>query len=106
MVGDVNLLDVHGMRRVDHNPPHFKSIVLDKKIPPKFLTDWIYLNLSGRFYLSDYVSIDEINHRVKNVNQLYTACQSMLVSFEDESELTYLCLSLDNIIENFSTLNY
>lgn len=102
--GDVNLLDIHGMRRVEHNPPHFKSIVLEKKIPPKVLIDWIYLNLSGRFHISDYFSLTEINERANSaINQ---SCQSILVSFEDGSELTFLCLSLDNIIENFSTLNY
>lgn len=49
--GEVNPLNVHGLRELDHCPPHFTLVTVnyfdynDRKI-----RDWIYENLSGRFY--------------------------------------------------------
>ena len=53
--GEPNPLNVFGLRKLDHCPPHFERVVFDIKTSEKQITDWIHENLSGRFYLGDAV---------------------------------------------------
>lgn len=61
--GDANPLAVFGMRRLDHCPPHFTSVDFSTYVDDKAITDWIWTNLSGRFYYGD-VCIDSSGNRV------------------------------------------
>ena len=52
--GEPNPLSVFGLRRIEHCPPHFISIFFSIYTQEKTITDWIYTNLTGRFYLNDH----------------------------------------------------
>jgi hypothetical protein len=50
---EVNPLAVFGLRRVEHCPPHFITVCFDAYVPEKHISDWIWENLSERFYIGD-----------------------------------------------------
>lgn len=83
--GEVNPLSVHGIQRSGWCPPHFTKITIDH-IPEKPLIDWIYENLSGRFYV-DVVDILEGNTYVRHLH----------IGFEDAGEATYFNLFLPEL---------
>ena len=85
--GEINPLDVHAMRRMDHCPPHFARVVFDIATDDKTITDWVYTNLAGRFYYGDHHHKDE-----QGRNHL-----SKLLAFEIHSEATYFVLLMDQI---------
>lgn len=50
-----NPLAVFGLRRLeDHCPDHFVTVDFDIKCQEKNILDWVWTNLSGRFYFGDY----------------------------------------------------
>ena len=57
--GEVNPLNVFGLRRMEHCPPHFVRVDFDLKTEEKQIIDWIYEHLEGRFYFSDAYSVDD-----------------------------------------------
>ena len=85
--GEANPLTVFGLRRVDHCPPHFTRVLFDLHTTEKAITDWIWENLSGRFYIGD--------------EYIETAGESMhmqkLVAFEIAGEASYFSLIFDTI---------
>ena len=52
--GEANPLSVFGLRDVDWCPPHFTTVDFDSKTNDKVIIDWIWANLSGRFYFGDH----------------------------------------------------
>ena len=56
--GEVNPLNVFGLRRMEHCPPHFVRVDFDLKTEEKQITDWIYEHLAGRFYFGDTYNLD------------------------------------------------
>ena len=84
---EVNPLNVFGLRRVEHCPPHFEHITFDLRASEKAITDWIHENLRGRFYFGDYYLITDAGS--------VALCKS--VAFEEPSELSYFGLFLDSI---------
>jgi hypothetical protein len=84
--GEVNPLNVFGLRRLDHCPPHFEKILFDLKCEIKIVSDWIYTNLEGRFYLGDH------SYSQDGVFTIQT-----LAAFERASDASYLGLMLDQI---------
>jgi hypothetical protein len=86
-IRDINPLSVHGMRRLDHCPPHFERIVFDLYTDEKNITDWVYVNCAGRFFFGDYYSIDAQNRR--------QMCK--LLAFENHSEASYFGLFADQL---------
>lgn len=48
-----NLLNLFDLRRLNHYPPHFYAVDFDLSTNEKVISDWIWLHLSGRFYLGD-----------------------------------------------------
>jgi len=50
---EANPLAVWGLRRLEHRPVHFTSVDFDVKCPEKDISDWIWNNLSGRFWFGD-----------------------------------------------------
>lgn len=83
---EVNPLNVFGLRRLEHCPPHFEKLHFDLRATEKAITDWVYENLAGRFYFNDHYA---------TTNGKLTLCKC--IAFEDSSELSYFGLFLDTI---------
>ena len=77
-----NPLNVHNLRVLNHCPPHFYAVDFDLSCPAKQLSDWIYVNLSGRFYFGEVAEGRKLYHRA---------------AFEIHSEASYFALSLSDI---------
>ena len=82
--GEINPLNVFGLRQMGHCPPHFEKVTFDRSTSEKNIINWIYENLSGRFW---YGYIGSANHR----DGVVTNC----VAFEVKSEASYFTLMLD-----------
>jgi hypothetical protein len=52
--GEANPLVVFGLRQLKHCPPHFTPVDFKIRVQSKVISDWIWDNLSGRFYYGDY----------------------------------------------------
>jgi len=85
---EVNPLSVFGLRRVDHCPTHFTKFTFDLQTNDKSVTDWIYENLTGRFYYGDEYYLHESNGKVG---------MSKCAAFEIPGEASYFALQLDTI---------
>lgn len=83
--GEINPLNVFGLRELDHCPPHFYRICFDLKTQEKRIKDWVYENLEGRFWMGDAF------YQSDNGNTLMQKC----VAFEEHSEASYFSLFLD-----------
>lgn len=51
---EVNPLAVFGLRELEHCPPHFSRVTFDLKVGEKAIKDWIWENVTGRFWVGDY----------------------------------------------------
>ena len=84
--GEANPLSV--IRRLEHCPPHFTSVDFDVHCDEKVITDWIWGNLSGRFYFGDIYK--------ENFTGLgITVCKR--ASFEQGAEASFFGMMLDSI---------
>jgi hypothetical protein len=84
---EVNPLAVFGIRRVEHCPPHFTKVEFDLRTMEKNISDWIWANLSGRFFYGDlYYSSDA-------GSVAFHKC----VAFEIPGEASMFSLILDQI---------
>lgn len=90
--GEVNPLDVFGLRRLHYCPYHFETVVFDLQTNEKTITDWIYENLLGRFYVGDTIQWDPVR------NQFVI---EKTAGFEKHSEASYFGLVLSNINKSF-----
>lgn len=84
-----NLLDVFGIRKLNHCPPHFEKVVFDLRTDIKGITDWIYENLSGRFYIGDAY--------IPNPDDVKQMSIQKVVAFELHEEASFFGLFLPNI---------
>lgn len=82
-----NPLNVHGLRQLGHCPPHFTPVLFDLAVQEKELTDWIYENLSGRFFSG------QVDVRQESGKYARQQC----IAFENASEASYLALFLPQI---------
>jgi len=81
-----NPLSVHQLRRMEYCPPHFSQVSFTSQSSDKDVTDWIWENLTGRFFFGDiYV------HNGTGYDLVKCA------SFEDAGESSYFALMLDTI---------
>ena len=85
--GEVNPLNVHGLRRLEHCPPHFLCVYFDLSVDATVISDWVYTNLSGRFYFADATLMDSAGKRT----------MQKVLAFEEHSEATYFGLYVDQI---------
>lgn len=85
--GEVNPLNVHGLREISWCPPHFTKVNFQSYITEKVLKDWLYENLSGRFY----VGVVDVS---KSPNG---STRNQLVAFEIPGEASYFSLFLTQI---------
>jgi hypothetical protein len=84
---EVNPLAVFGLRELEHCPPHFIKVEFDLKTADKAISDWIWTNLSGRFWYGDWYSKDE------SYNVTFQKC----AAFESPGEASMFALMLDQI---------
>lgn len=94
--GEINPLDVFGLRQLDHCPPHFEIVTFSLRTNVKNITDWIYENLSGRFYIGDYFAVIEGENKKEMLK---------VVGFELHEEASYFGLFLPNINNTFFSLD-
>jgi hypothetical protein len=80
--GEVNPLNVHGLRQLKHCPLHFERVEFVPIVTVKHLSDWVFENLEGRFYVGN---IDTPQQRLA------------VVAFELASEASYFSLLLPQI---------
>lgn len=90
--GEINLLNIFGLREISHCPPHFFKVKFDLKTSEKAIIDWVYEHLSGRFWIGDVYSESE------NDSFQLEKC----VAFEIHAEASYFSLMLDT----FNTWEY
>jgi hypothetical protein len=84
---EVNPLAVFGLRKVDHCPPHFIPVTFDARVSGKDISDWVYANTEGRFYLGDRYTTNDDN----------AISMVKCVAFEIAGEASYFALQLDQI---------
>lgn len=84
---EANPLAVFGLRELEHCPPHFTQVYFDAKCRDKTISDWVWVNLSGRFWLGDWYYKDSSN------NVHIQKC----VAFELPGEASMFALVLDQI---------
>lgn len=83
---EINYLNLHDMRRMEHCPPHFLQVFFELAGNEKSISDWIYENLSGRFYFGNW-------YKVINGYPIMHFC----AAFENHSEASYFSLVLSEI---------
>lgn len=84
----VNPLNVHGLRRLAHCPPHFTVVNFDNRAGEKRIADWVYENLEGRFWLGNQYVREPSTGETKIKNG---------IGFELPAEASYFLLLLDQI---------
>lgn len=85
--GDVNPLNVFGLRETTHCPPHFQQVSFDLRTDISKVKNWVYEHLDGRFWIGDRYYTDG------HGNVAMQKC----VAFEEHSEASYFSLILDQI---------
>lgn len=85
--GEANPLTVHGLREMEHCPPHFVQVKFDLRSNRKQVTDWIWENFEGRFWFGDWFDINSSGQCVM------TTC----AAFEIPGEASMFSLMLDQI---------
>jgi hypothetical protein len=72
---------------MDHCPPHFVTIKFSLRTNEKNISDWIWENLDGRFFLGDDYSQNESG----------SISMEKVAAFEQAGEASYFTLILDTI---------
>ena len=85
--GEVNPLNVFGLRKLEHCPPHFERVSFENFVTDKIVSDWIYEHLTGRFY----VGFQDVTRNGAPFQR------QMNVGFELASEASYFSLFLPQI---------
>ena len=91
--GEANPLNIFGLRQLTHCPPHFEQVQFDLYVATKNLTDWIYENLEGRFYIGQITV-------TKYPNTAKPTFIKTVVGFEHPSEATYFSMFLPQLNAN------
>lgn len=81
-----NPLNLFNLRRVEHCPPHFYAVDFDQVSNDKKISDWIWENLTGRFFLDDAIVLESGNRTIVK-----------RAAFEIHGEATYFALQLPEI---------
>jgi hypothetical protein len=85
--GEVNKLEVFGLRELERCPPHFTKVQFDLKTSEKDISDWVWTNLTGRFWYGDYY------YKTPDGSVAF----SKLMAFELPGEASMFALILDQI---------
>jgi hypothetical protein len=84
---EVNPLAVFGLRELEHCPLHFTKIQFDLRANQKTISDWVWSNLSGRFWYGDWYYKDDAG------NVQTQKC----MAFEIPGEASMFALMLDQL---------
>jgi hypothetical protein len=85
--GEANPLTVHGLREMSHCPPHFIQVQFELRYNYKQISDWIWENFQGRFWIGD------VYYQTSVGPIAMTAC----AAFESPGEASMFSLCLDQI---------
>jgi hypothetical protein len=85
--GEVNPLAVFGLRQLDHCSPHFTRVDFNLSTNEKVISDWIWANCIGRFWIGDRYYKREDN----------TVDFQKCAAFEIPGEASMFALILDQI---------
>jgi len=91
--GEANPLTVHGLRELARCPPHFVQVKFELRNRYKQITDWIWENFEGRFWIGD------IYYPTERGSIAMTAC----AAFELAGEASMFSLMLDQIQQTYYT---
>lgn len=91
--GEANPLTVHGLRELARCPPHFVQVKFELRNGYKQITDWIWENFEGRFWIGD------IYYPTERGSIAMTAC----AAFELAGEASMFSLMLDQIQQTYYT---
>jgi hypothetical protein len=84
--GEINPLNVFGLRRVEFLPLHFTPVYFDIRTDEKRLTDWIYEHLTGRFFFDKRYYKNETGTHL-----------GMCAAFEIPEEASFFALNLSSV---------
>ena len=92
--GEVNALNVLGLRKLSFIPEHFSKIKIEEKVDIKSLERWISYNLNSRFSVVVSNTLDS-NKKIIQVTE---------IGLEDPKELTLLTLGCAILYKNKGTI--
>lgn len=92
--GEVNALNVLGLRKLSFIPEHFSKIKIEEKVDIKSLERWINYNLNSRFSVVVSNVLDS-NKKIIQVTE---------IGLEDPKELTLLTLGCTILYKNKGTI--
>lgn len=78
------------MRRTEYCPPHFYAVDFDLSTNEKKIVNWIWSNLSGRFFFGD-------TFKVVSSEQYRKSHLHKRAAFEIHSEASYFAMLLNDI---------
>ena|ERR1035437_2440333 len=84
---EINSLAVFGLRELEHCPPHFVKVEFALATEEKNITDWIWANLEGRFWVGDWYT------KTTEKKITFQRC----AAFEIPGEASFFVLQLDRI---------
>lgn len=82
---DANPLAVFGMREMKVCPKHFEKVTVGYSLETRLISDWIYENTDGRFYLSQTSNI--------------AGTKQLTVGFEVHFEATFFAMRLPELLQ-------
>ena len=103
--GEVNPLTVHNLREMDFCPPHFTVVSFELRGQKKEVTDWIWENLTGRFWIGEVYEENNVTDKLSNLKngtntQILNVGITYAVAFEIPGEASMFALLLDKIQTN------
>jgi len=87
--GTPNPLNFFNLRRVNFPASHFEYIVLEDNslMFVKKINNWIFNTLNSRYYIGNYIALDNTNTIVYKVN----------VGFESAKELSFFIMACPHL---------
>lgn len=80
--GQVNALNVLGLRKLKFIPKHFCKISIKHHVDSKMIEEWINFNLNSRYAIQNTCGLDQNNKMISVIE----------IGIEDPKELTLLSL--------------
>jgi hypothetical protein len=85
--GKVNPLNVLGLRRLTHIPPHFAKMTTSKVDKFDIIENWVYTKLDSRFCIRKTYKVNDENKIVEIIE----------IGVEDPKELSMLSLGCPHL---------
>lgn len=85
--GEINALNVLGLRKLSFIPDHFVKISVDNNVDTKLLSQWIEYNLNSRYAIQTSYSLDAKRKMISVIE----------IGFEDPKELTIFTIGCQHL---------